>query len=64
MAKAYKPIIVGLRMSDMGYWVVTVSMSPWQRVSVMVCSVGVTRTEAESAALLTIAGISAREDNP
>ena len=61
MAPKYDPIITEVRMSDMGYWVVTISISPFQRMSVMICSLGLTRTEVEADALTTLTGWSARK---
>lgn len=61
MSPNYKPIVVDIRMSDYGYWVVTISADPTHRVSVMICSVGITREQAGNDALLTIAGTSARK---
>lgn len=50
----YAPLPVGVRMSDYGYWVVELSVSPWQRISVMICTVGITPEDAVSLALGSI----------
>jgi len=60
MSHSYQPIIVDTRMSDYGYWVVTISAAPWRRMSIMICSAGITRDQAEHDALLSYTGISAR----
>jgi hypothetical protein len=57
----YAPIIADVRMSDYGYWVVTISVSPTQRMSVMVCSVGITRDEASTDALVSLMGVKVRK---
>lgn len=61
MSHSYKPIVVDVRMSDYGYWVVTISTAPWQRISIMVTSVGITREQAGNDALLALTGIPARK---
>jgi hypothetical protein len=61
MSPQYEPIIADTRMSDYGYWVVTISVKPWQRLSVMICSVGITREQAGTDALATISGIPVRK---
>lgn len=52
MSKAYTPILVSVRMSDYGYWVVTWSPAPALRMSTMVCKVGISEAEA-----ITLAGV-------
>jgi len=47
----YEPIVTEVRMSDYGYWVVTISCAPGRRVSIMVCTQGITPETAESHAL-------------
>lgn len=47
----YKPIVTQVRMSDMGYWVVDVSVAPGRVVSVMIAVVGITPGEAAMYAL-------------
>lgn len=42
----FKPLLADIRMSDYGYWIVTLGISPWQRMSVMIARVGITRAEA------------------
>lgn len=49
--KTYTPIVSDVRMSDLGYWVVTVSVSPWQRMSVMMCQVGISPKDAADACI-------------
>lgn len=52
--KVYAPIALESRMSDYGYWVVTVSVTPWQRMSVMICQTGITESDARNVALGTV----------
>ena len=47
----YQPTALNTRMSDYGYWVVTVSVTPWQRMSVMLCQTGISPEEAEKLAI-------------
>jgi Exonuclease I len=47
----YKPLVIGCRMSDYGYWIVDVSASPGAVVSVMIAKTGITPDEARSLAL-------------
>lgn len=49
--REYAPITTDVRMSQYGYWVVTVSVSPWQRMSVMVAAVGISPDTARELAL-------------
>jgi hypothetical protein len=53
----YQPLIADVRMSDHGYWVVTISVTPWQRMSVMICQVGISPQEAETYALSTVSPV-------
>lgn len=46
MAPNYAPLTLGARMSDYGYWVVTVSVAPGLRLEVMICKVGITQQQA------------------
>lgn len=48
---SYSPIATDVRMSDYGYWIVTISVSPWQRMSIMICQVGITPEQAADLAL-------------
>jgi hypothetical protein len=48
---SYAPIALLVRMSDMGFWVVTVSVSPGKRISVMMAGTGLTPAQAQSLAL-------------
>lgn len=61
MSPSYSPVIVETRMSDYGYWVVTISTAPWRRLSVMICSVGITREQAATDALAALSGVTARK---
>jgi hypothetical protein len=54
---SYAPIAVALRMSDMGFWVVTVSVSPGRRISVMLVATGLTPAQALEAALGSFATV-------
>lgn len=54
MVKLYKPIVVDTRMSDYGYWIVTISVAPARRVSVMLAGVGITPDAARQAALTSL----------
>lgn len=51
-----KPLLIPLetRMSDYGYWVVTVGCAPALRMSIMVCRVGITREQATELAFDTV----------
>jgi hypothetical protein len=42
----YDALVMGVRMSDYGYWVVTYSVSPGVYFSVMVCQTGITKAQA------------------
>lgn len=44
-------IVLETRMSDYGYWVVTVGCAPGKRMSIMVCQTGLTSVQAETQAL-------------
>lgn len=44
-------IVLETRMSNYGYWVVTIGVAPGQRVSMMVCKVGITPMQAREMAL-------------
>ena len=44
-------------MSDMGFWVVTVSVSPGKRISVMMAGTGMTPAQAQSLALGSLATV-------
>lgn len=55
MAKpVYEPIPVEVTMSQYGYWVVTISVSPYQRMAVMICQVGITPDQALAAGLSSV----------
>lgn len=47
----YAPVITGCRMSDFGYWVVDVSVSPDKTVSVMIAVTGISPEQARKLAL-------------
>lgn len=54
MAKReYQPVTTEVVMSQYGYWLVTLSVSPWQRMTVMVCQVGISPDHARALALTT-----------
>lgn len=55
----YRPIVVDVRMSDYGYWVVTVSASPGRRAEIMIGVTGITRRAAADLALGTLAAVTA-----
>jgi hypothetical protein len=52
----YKPLTLDVRMSDYGYWVVSVSVAPGRVVSVMIASTGISSEVAREHALTTLAG--------
>lgn len=54
--KVSLPIVLGVRMSDYGYWIASVNVAPGRTLSVMLCSTGITRERAEADALLTLTG--------
>lgn len=47
----YEPLVVNVEMSQYGYWLVSVSVSPWQRMTVMICAVGISPDTARAMAL-------------
>jgi hypothetical protein len=49
--KVYEPYVVGVTMGHYGYWIVELSVSPWQRMSVMVCTLGISPDAACAIAL-------------
>jgi hypothetical protein len=51
MAHNYAPIVLDTRMGDYGYWIVTISVAPGSRMSIMVAKVGVTQQEAQDLVL-------------
>lgn len=53
--KIYEPIPINARMGNYGYWLVEVSVSPWQRMTIMVCQVGITPDKAIADALSSVA---------
>lgn len=55
MAPNYTPLVADVTMSDMGYWLVTISVSPTQRLAIMIASVGITPDQAALAALGSLA---------
>lgn len=59
--KVYDPVALSARMGAHGYWLVDVSVSPWQRMTIMVCEVGITPDKAIAAALATVAPALGRE---
>ena len=50
----YDGIVTDVRMSDYGYWVVTISVSPGVYMSVMICQTGITRDQAQALAAVTL----------
>lgn len=50
----YEPIVLSVRMSDFGYWVVDVSVAPDKTVSVMVAQVGISPGQAAELALVRL----------
>lgn len=57
----YEPVSLGATMSQYGYWTVKVSVSPWQRMSVMIAVIGITPDQAEALALANAALVQARK---
>ena len=53
----YRPIIIDVRMSDYGYWVVTISVAPGKRLSTMIALVGITPEQAGEAALSVLGSL-------
>lgn len=51
MRKVYKPVVLSTRQSQYGYWVVTVSTAPGLRAEITCCRLGLTRDDAQTAAL-------------
>lgn len=50
----YTPVVIAHRMSDYGYWVVDVSVSPSQTLSVMIAQTGISPDRARE---LAVAGL-------
>lgn len=55
MAHEYAPLVADVSMSDMGYWLVTISVTPTKRLAIMIASVGITPDQAAMAALGCVA---------
>jgi hypothetical protein len=53
----YEPILIDTRMSDYGYWIVTFSIAPGKRLSIMIAIVGITRENAAQEALATLSSL-------
>lgn len=51
--REYEPIAIDVAMSQYGYWMVTLSVSPWQRMTVMLCQPGISPEHARDLALTT-----------
>ncbi len=49
-----KRIVLNTRMSDYGYWVVEIGTASARHVSIMVCKVGITPSQAAELALTTV----------
>lgn len=58
-SRKYEPISLGATMSQYGYWIVKVSVSPWQRMSVMIAVTGITPDQATQLALATASRVQA-----
>lgn len=57
MQTRYAPIVTDIRMSDYGYWIVTISVSPGRYLDCTIALIGITPEEAERHALATLMGI-------
>lgn len=55
MVPKYEPLVADVTMSDMGYWLVTISVDPTHRLAIMIASVGITPDQAAWAALGSVA---------
>lgn len=53
-------IVLETRMSDYGYWVVTIGCAPGKRMSIMVCQVGITPMQAQGLALTGVTHVTKR----
>jgi hypothetical protein len=53
----YRPIILGCRMSDYGYWICDVSVAPGKVISVMICKTGITAEDVPALALGTLGSL-------
>lgn len=62
--REYAPIAIDVAMSQYGYWVVTLSASPWQRMSVMIPTVGISPDTAVELALASALPALGREASP
>lgn len=51
----YSPILVDVVQSQYGYWIVTWSLAPGLRMSVMCCKLGVTQQQAAELTLGSVA---------
>lgn len=49
--RRYEPLATDVTMGRFGYWIVTISVSPWQRMSIMIAAVGVSSEQAKQLAL-------------
>jgi hypothetical protein len=56
----YAPIALDVTMSQYGYWVVTYSIKPGLRMSVMICKIGITQQEATALGLASVAATPAK----
>lgn len=50
----YDALIMSVRMSDYGYWVVTYSVSPGVYMSVMICQTGISADQATDLGNVTV----------
>lgn len=51
----YDPLVIDVTQSKYGYWIVTYSVAPGLRMSVMCCKLGVTQQEAVQLVLPSVA---------
>ncbi len=49
-----KRIVLNVRMSDYGYWVVEIGTASARHVSIMVCKTGISPSQAAELALTTV----------
>lgn len=50
----YDALVMNVRMSDYGYWVVTYSVTPGVYMSVMICQTGITQAQASELGNVTV----------
>lgn len=59
--REYDPIPVSVRMSDYGYWIAEISVSPWQRMSVMIAATGISPDQARTMAMSMVPSVLGRK---